>query len=167
MRWPGDVDRNTVGTHEVYDPARGTWSDLAPLPQPRDHVAIVAVRGRIHVIGGRLYTPVENTNLHDVYDPVKNIWTPAASLPTPRSGGAGVFYKGRILVFGGECDNRVPFAHNEAYNLQTAMWETLAPMPSGRHGITAATDGRVVYAPGGAPQCATASSATLLTFRLP
>ncbi|MGH9203587.1 MAG: kelch repeat-containing protein, partial [Vicinamibacterales bacterium] len=112
------------------------------------------------------YTPVENTNMHDVYNPAKNTWTTAAPLPTPRSGGAAVFHQGRILVFGGECDNRQPFAHNEAFELRTGRWSTLAPMPSGRHGITAAALGGVVYAPGGAPACATAASDTLLTFRL-
>jgi N-acetylneuraminic acid mutarotase len=136
------------------------------LPQRRDHIAVVAAEGRIHVIGGRYYTPVENTNTHDVYDPAKNSWTSAAPLPTPRSGGAGVLYRGRILVFGGECDNRIPFVHNEAYDLASGRWSSLAPMPSGRHGITAAADGDRVYAPGGAPACATAASETLLTFTL-
>jgi hypothetical protein len=75
-------------------------------------------------------------------------------------------YRGRIVVFGGECDNRIPFAHNEAYDPATGRWSTLAPMPSGRHGITAAADGDRVYIPGGAPACATAASETLLTFTL-
>ena len=147
-----DVDRNTVGTHEVFDPLKNAVDRAAPLPQKRDHVAIVAALGLIHVIGGRLYTPVENTNLHDVYDPKTNAWASAAPLPTPRSGGAGVVYKGRILVFGGECNDGVPFVHNEAFDLKTKAWSTLAPMPSGRHGINAAADGQVVDIPGGAPK---------------
>ena len=35
-----DVNRVTVAVHEVYDPATGTWSALAPLPRARDHVAV-------------------------------------------------------------------------------------------------------------------------------
>lgn len=160
-----DPNRDTVGTHEVYDPAAGKWSELAPLPQPRDHVAAVAAQGRIHIIGGRFYTPVENTNMHDVYNPATNTWTTAAPLMTPRSGGAGVLHRNRILVFGGECDNRIPFAHNEAFDLKTGRWSALAPMPSGRHGIMGAAIGPAVYIPGGAPMCATAASDTLLVFR--
>jgi hypothetical protein len=76
-------------------------------------------------------------------------------------------YRNRILVFGGECSNGHPFVENEAYDLKTGRWSSLAPMPTGRHGINAATDGQVVYIPGGAPACGTASSDTLLTFRLP
>ena len=37
---------------------------------------------------------------------------------------------------------------------------------SGKEKLERMRDGRVVYVPGGAPQCATASSDTLLTFRL-
>ena len=42
-----------VGRAEVYDPATDTWNDAAPLPRARDHAAVAAVNGRIHVIGGR------------------------------------------------------------------------------------------------------------------
>ena len=84
----------------------------------------------------------------------------------PRRGSA-VLYRGRILVTGGECDNDKPFVDNDAYDLKSARWTSLAPMLSGRHGIQAATDGQVVYIPGGAPVCRTGVSDTLLTFRLP
>jgi len=78
-----------------------------------------------------------------------------------------VLYRGRILIDGGECHEGKPFVENEAYDMKTDRWSPLAPMPSGRHGIQAATDGQVMYIPGGAPACATAASDTLLTFRLP
>src|SRR5215813_1822520 len=38
-------DGKTVATHEVYDPSTGTWSSAAPLPQTRDHMAVVAAEG--------------------------------------------------------------------------------------------------------------------------
>jgi hypothetical protein len=76
-----------------------------------------------------------------------------------------VLYKGQIVVMGGECFNGRPFDHVEAFDPQTSRWATLTSMPSGRHGIMAATDGRTIYIPGGAPACATAQSDTLLTFR--
>ena len=135
------------------------------MPRARDHAPTVAVNGRIHVIGGRFDTPAENTGLHDVYDPAKNVWTSAPPIPTPRSGGSGVVLGGRIIVTGGECDNDKPFVANEAYDVKAGRWSTLAPMPSGRHGIQAATDGQVVYIPGGAPVCRTGTSDTLLTLR--
>ena len=151
-----------MDTHEVFDPATGKWTDLAPLPRKRDHVAIVAAEGRIHVIGGRFVTPAEGTNMHDVYDPASNTWTSAAPLLTIRSGGAGVVYKGRILVFGGECNAGVPFVHNEAFDLKTKTWSTRDAL--GRHGINR---GRRRTERARRPKCATAASDTLLTFRLP
>src|SRR5215216_4322622 len=41
------IDRVTVGTHEIYDPATNRWSEAAPLPQPRDHAPAAVVDGRI------------------------------------------------------------------------------------------------------------------------
>jgi N-acetylneuraminic acid mutarotase len=163
-----DVNRVTVATHEVYDPATGKWSELAPLPKARDHLAAIASDGRIHVIGGRFDASTDNTGLHDVYDPaVTPPWTSAAPLLTPRSGMAAVLYRGRILTFGGECNNGKLFVENEGFDVKTGRWSRLAPMSSPRHGIQAATDGRVVYIPGGAPACGTGVSDTLQTFRLP
>ena len=160
-----DVNRKTVDVHEVYDPAKRTWTALAPLPRARDHAPTIAVNGRIHVIGGRFDTPAENTGMHDVYDPAKNTWTAAAAIPTVRSGGSAVLYRGMIVVTGGECDNDKPFVANEGFDVKTGRWSTLAPMPGGRHGIQAATDGQTIYVPGGAPVCRTGTSDTLLTFR--
>jgi N-acetylneuraminic acid mutarotase len=133
----------------------------------RDHLAVAAVNGRIHVIGGRTNTPLENTNRHDIYDPVKNAWTTGPPLPTPRSGGASVLYKGLIVVMGGECNNARPFVETEGFDVKAGQWRTLASMPIGKHGITAATDGQIIYIAGGNPECGLAFSNRLVTFTLP
>ena len=95
-------DGKPVNTHMVYDPEADTWSEAAPLPLARDHLAIVAARGKIHAIGGRLGATVDKTGQHDVYDPATNSWSTAAPMLTPRSAPAGLFYHGKILVLGGE-----------------------------------------------------------------
>src|SRR5205823_2724677 len=41
-----------VATAYRYDPAADTWEALPPLPTPRQHVAVVAYRGQVCVIGG-------------------------------------------------------------------------------------------------------------------
>ena len=94
--------RSRMVTHEVYDPSTGTWSEAAPLPRPRDHMAVVAGEGKIHAIGRRLTGPADRTGQHDVYDPATNTWTSAEPLPTARSGVAAALYRGSILVLGGE-----------------------------------------------------------------
>src|SRR5262249_61866721 len=119
------LDKVTVVTHEVYAPQSGKWSEAAPLPLARDHMAVVAVAGKIHAIGGRLTGPADRTGRHDVYDPATNSWSDAAPLPTPRSGVAGTLYKDMILVVGGGLPPNHTFPENEAYDVKTDSWMTL------------------------------------------
>src|SRR5262249_56908565 len=96
------LDKVPAVTQEVYAPQSGKGSEAAPLPLARDHMAVVAVAGKIHAIGGPLAGPADRTRRHDVYDPPTNSWSDAAPLPTPRSGGAAPRFKDMILVVGGE-----------------------------------------------------------------
>jgi hypothetical protein len=112
-------------------------------------MAVVAVAGKIHVIGGRLAGPAERTGQHDVYDPATNSWTSAAPLPTPRSGVAATLYKGMILVLGGELPPNHTFPENEGYDAASDRWAALAPMPAGRHGFGGAVIGPNAYFVGG------------------
>ena len=160
-------DRVTSAVHEVYDPATNSWTDAAPLPLARDHVGVAAVNGKIHIIGGRTNLPVDNVNRHDIYDPATNTWAMGPALPTARSGGASAFVRGNIVIMGGECNVVKPFDHVEAFNVETGQWRTLEPMPIGKHGITAATDGTTIYIAGGNPECGLSYSNRLVTFTLP
>ena len=118
-------------------PATDKWSAAAPLPVARDHLAAVALDGKIHVIGGRKNNnTTDNTAFHDVYDPKTNAWTEAAPMPTARSAMAAVVYQGMILVDGGECDHGHTFVQNEAYDPKTDRWVELQPIV-GRHGFGA------------------------------
>jgi len=112
-------------------------------------MAVVAVDGRIHVIGGRLASAAERTGQHDVYDPTTNSWSSAAPLPTPRSGVAAALYKGMILVLGGELPPDHAFPENEAYDVLRDRWVALAPMPAGRHGFGGDVIGSSAYFVGG------------------
>jgi hypothetical protein len=145
-----DIDGKVLATHEVYDPSTGTWSDAAPLPLARDHMAVVAADGKIHAIGGRIGGAVQRVAQHDIYDPATDTWTSAAPLPTPRSGLAGAYYRGLILVLGGELPPDHTFPENEAYDPKASRWVTLAPMPHGRHGFGGGVIGDNVYFVGGA-----------------
>ena len=78
---------------------------------------------------------------------------------------AAVLYRGLILDLGGECNSGKLFVENEGFNVKTGRWSRFAAMTSPRHGIQAATDGRTVFVPGGAPACGTGASDTMQTFR--
>jgi len=98
------------------------FHSAAPPTLPRDHLAVVAADRRIHVIGGRLGSPVQRNGQHDVYDHAAGQWSSAAPLPTPRSGVAGVLYAGLILVLGGELPPDHTFPENEGYDPKADRW---------------------------------------------
>ncbi len=51
------------------------------MPTARDHLALVAIDGKLHAIGGRVTNPQSRTDVHEVYDPKTNSWSqrPAAA----------------------------------------------------------------------------------------
>ncbi len=142
----------TVANHDVFDPATGTWSTLAPLPLARDHIALIVVDGKIHAIGGRTLSFNTNQSRHDVYDPATNTWSSAAPMPTARSSLGVTLFRGMIMVVGGEQEASGPgsaMREAEGYDIKTAQWRTLTPLPLGKHAVGAATIGNAAYFAGG------------------
>jgi N-acetylneuraminic acid mutarotase len=134
---------------EVYDPPTNRWTTLAPMSCARNHTAGGVIGGMLYVAGGR---PGNQTCL-EAYDPATNAWTRKAAMPTGRSGIAGGVVGGCLYVFGGEgnqSDAAGIFHEVEAYAPATDSWTRLPPMQTGRHGISAAVIGNVIYLPGGA-----------------
>lgn len=135
---------------EAYDPKTDKWIQLLPMPTPRNHLAATAIGGKFYAVGGR---PPLTLNVLEVFDPSSNTWSTLAPMPTGRSGIAGAVVKDCLYVFGGEGNVNHPqgvFPQNEVYNPKTNTWESLAPMPTPRHGIGAAVIGDKIYIPGGA-----------------
>lgn len=151
----GGLRSGATAEVSIYDPAGDTWTAAPPLPQPRDHACGGVVSGKLYVAGGR------NANIGSTSPIVYELapgagWIERAPMPTGRGGtGCGVI-GGRIVVVGGEGNpapgSRGVFPQVEAYDAARDAWDTLAPMPTPRHGMGAAAwDGRL-YVPGGANQ---------------
>lgn len=141
-----------TGANEVYDPETDRWETKAPLPNPRDHLAVAVLEGAIHAIGGRFNSDyAANLALHHVYDPAADRWRPAAPLPRRRSGIAAAVLNGKIYVFGGE-SSQGTFSDNDAYNPAADHWQAAPPMPTPRHGLGAAAAGDRIYVIAGGPQ---------------
>jgi len=134
----------------IYDPALDAWTAGPPLPAPRDHACGAVLDGALYVAGGR-----DGANAATLYElaPGAAAWVERAALPTARGGtGCGVVGD-RLIVAGGEGNPDAPsgvFAEVEAYTPGADRWETLAPMPTPRHGMGAAGTGGRLYVPGGA-----------------
>jgi N-acetylneuraminic acid mutarotase len=151
---------NSVGTHEAYDPATDSWTRLAPMPTPRNHLGAAVAGGKIHAVGGRVNGNMELTN-HEIYDPAANSWSAGPPLPTGRSGIAVVAHGERIYVFGGETVRMFSsktFREAERFDPTTARWERLTSMPTGRHGLGAASFGNAIFVLSGGPHAGLAFS---------
>ena len=136
-------NRGAVADAYAYDPATDTWSEIAPLPNPRGALAVTQLDGRIHAIGGR---DSRDVNTHEVYDPATDAWNELAPIPTAREHMGAAVVGGKIYVPGGRFET---FQNNtgvhEAYDPVTDEWQTLAPLPTPRSGIATTTlDGRVL-----------------------
>ena len=121
------------------------WRPLAPLPDGRAAGGLVALDGRLYLVGGVAPGGLAADTL--VYDPAADRWTSAPGLPTPRehlgaaaAGGRVVVVGGRVGGLGGNLDVA------EAYDPAARRWAALPPMPTARGGLaaTATADGLVV-----------------------
>ncbi len=122
----GTADRGNVGPAEVYDPAANAWTDLPPLPNPRNHVARFTYQGMACVGGGR--SP--NTARVDCYDPAGRQWRRLPDLPRPTSGAGAAALDGEVVVAGGESNVII----DQLARLQAGDWR-LDTMLIPRHGI--------------------------------
>ncbi|HLB79442.1 MAG TPA: kelch repeat-containing protein, partial [Dongiaceae bacterium] len=117
-------------------PAADRWAVVpAPLPTPREHLAAVALDGRLYVVGGRRRDQ-GNLAVLEVFDSQRQAWSRSRDMPTPRGGITAAALDGRIHVTGGEAFNpgRTFDAH-EVYDPASDTWNVAAPLPTARHGL--------------------------------
>ncbi|HUP61380.1 MAG TPA: kelch repeat-containing protein [Thermoanaerobaculia bacterium] len=135
----------------VYDPNTNAWTTLPSMPTPREHLAAAAANGILFVAGGRF--SFGNTNAFECYEPGPQRWTALPPLPTARSGIAAAVLAGRMYVFGGEGNSASLtgiFPQTESFDLATFTWRSEPLMRTPRHGIGAATIGKLIFIPAGA-----------------
>lgn len=155
---------------DVFDPATGRFTALAPIPHPRDHFFVAHHEGRLYVAGGRDSNAAADGDVFDdtvaevdVYDIATDTWStlPAASnLPTPRAAAPTGIVGNELIVAGGEsAAQSAAHAQVEALDLDTLQWRTLAPMRTPRHATQAIVSNHGFYVAGGAAQRGGATSA--------
>jgi N-acetylneuraminic acid mutarotase len=124
----------------------GGWSASAPLPTPRNGLAVVQLNGLIYAIGGQGTSGVVNTL--EVFNPATNTWTTKSSMPTARTDLAAVVVNGEIYAIGGGNFTMVngTLAAVEMYDPPTDTWTTKAPLPTARYALGAAVVNGQIYA---------------------
>jgi N-acetylneuraminic acid mutarotase len=139
----------------VYDPAKDTWTVLAPMPEARAAGAAVALGDYLYVIGG-----VGSTQALLRYDPAANTWKTLAALKAAREHTAAVALDGKIYALAGRWNNAI-LTSVEIYEPEKDSWTPGTAMNEGRSGFGAAIlDGKIVVAGG---EVFSASGASALT----
>jgi hypothetical protein len=125
------------------------WRTLAPLAQGRSAGGLVALDGRLYLVGGVTEGGLAADT--QVYDPAADRWTPAPGLPTPREHLGAAASAGKVYVVGGRVGgvgNNLAAA--EAFDPDSGRWTSVAELPTPRGGLAAtATAGGQVVAVGG------------------
>jgi N-acetylneuraminic acid mutarotase len=170
---PPGLTPEAENAFEVYDVAANSWETLPKLPterfNQRNHLAAVAIGGKIYVAGGRyngggFASPM--TDALEMYDPATRTWTARANMLRPRGGVYGVVAFGCLHLIGGEGSgigepNDV-FPDHDVYNPLTDTWTAARRLPIPFHGVTggAFVDG-VIYMPGGGISSGGSSGTTM------
>lgn len=113
-----------------------TWVPAAELPNPRNHMAGVAIDGLVYAVGGQ-HGGNENSGNQDdlhVYDPATNEWTQLADMPLPLGHiTASTFVvNGKIIVIAGVTQSSEEVDTVFSYDPFTDVWSELPSIPSAR-----------------------------------
>jgi N-acetylneuraminic acid mutarotase len=142
------ADAINVPPAELYDPAKGAWSDLPSLPQPRNHVAGFVFGADVCAAGGR--SPA--TSHVDCYNVDSSAWVRLPNMPWPTSGaGATTVGDGTAVVLGGQDASETMLNTQFARLTISGSWTVVGAMLVPRHGFELAMfEGRAWACGGGA-----------------
>lgn len=133
----------------------GSWSAVAPLPEPRALSAAAYFAGTAYVIGGTSATESATATVYagtpDAATGLITMWEPidALQLPAPRNGAAVVTVSDGLIVLGGADQNNVPQTSVWKATLQSdgtlGAWEEMSPLPEPRANAAAALVGDAIW----------------------
>lgn len=160
-----------LGTCELFDPAKQTWTtDAALLSRARWGHGCASLRGKIYTVGGCSLRPgappreafMETLRTCEVYDPASGTWAPCNDLHVARAGARVVAVSDRFLAVVGGCDDVFGRAELlptvELFDVQSGRWTILEPQLSTPRttAAAAAIDDREILIVGGAPSLSSA-----------
>lgn len=142
-----------LGATESAADDAGSWIERAPLPNPRNHMAGIAVDGVVYAIGGQHGGNENSGNQVSVhaYDPVGDVWTPTADLPLPLGhiSASVVEQHGRIVVLAGVTQGSTKSEKVFSYDPSTDVWSALPALPAPRQSPVAGSIGDAIIVTGG------------------
>lgn len=95
------IDSKILDESWRYNPARDTWTALAPMPQPMTNMDAACIGSMIYLVGGYAEKNDEygHTNNFFIYDTLEDVWI-ARTWPSVASPATAV-WNGKLYVFGG------------------------------------------------------------------
>ena len=112
--------------HQVFDPATGTWSFMAPFPVPSNHIALVPLGTKLYAFGGFIEQNRCPISKCFVYDTAADEWHPIAGLSRPRGAASAVVLNDQIHLLGGRDVRSVEW--HEIYDPATDKYTILSGM---------------------------------------
>ena len=147
-------DSVDTSTTRIYNISSDTWSFGAAAPGASSEGAGVAHGGLFYNIGGRGAGFTANWS----YNPSNDTWNGGLTpMPTGRAGlaaavvGNAIYAIGGRTLTGGPCSSGgfAELATVERYDIDTDTWSAVAPLPTPRSDLAAATVGGKIYVFGG------------------
>jgi len=130
-----------------------TFTQCAPLPEPRTDFAACAWGGEIYVIGGRDIAG-KLSRANEIYKPEENRWVRGDDLPRARSHLGLAVSEGRIYAIGGLRAGffglfRRATARVDVYDPMNDVWADAPPLKTARFGAGIACGTSEIYVAGG------------------
>jgi hypothetical protein len=123
---------NPISASKIVE---NSWSTKAPMSQARAMLGVVAVNGKIYVIGGQIAVG-RYVGTNECYDPNTDTWSVLESMPTSRASFAIAECQSKIYCMGGmfdytTCPDFSPIYCdlNEVYDVATDSWSSKTSLP--------------------------------------
>ena len=139
----------SLGTVDIYDMARDSWSAGPPLNEPRGDLALVAAAdGSVHAIGGYDWS-YNAMATNERLPPGGTAWANGAPMPHPKGDVQAARIGDVIYVPGGWNADRTFLNDLLAYDLVAGTWSSKAPMSFPRGDMAVAALNGKLYVIGG------------------
>jgi len=160
----GGPNGPALGTAELYDPAKKTWTPTTgSLGTPRwGHSAVVLANGKVLIAGGSAVRAGQTTvalATAELFDPADQSFKPAAAMSDARTGHTAVVLQdgAKVLVCGGTVPvgtaDDPALAFCELYDTAKGTWKVTGSLthPRAGHTATALSASKVLVTGGIAP----------------
>jgi N-acetylneuraminic acid mutarotase len=143
----GQANGKLVPQTEVFDGK--SWTDVAAMPTPREHLAAASDGRYLYAVGGRNLSADKNSPALERYDPASDSWTQLEDMPTAAGSVGAAYVAGLVIAVGGEGTTSASDTVL-AYDTEKRAWSQLPALPTARHGIAVTGLDDSLYAVGGA-----------------